>query len=325
MAARFGDGADDGRTLDALSVRSSSSSRCRPGAVIGNFCTARSSNRKQTASSRTHRAKIRRRGRACAWPRRVHGSTTAGRSERSAKVGLQRRDFKRARLAAPRWRAPRPGRRPWWCSAARRGSARCGGCRNCRRPTARPEAVLITSWTSPERIASTQCGRPSSTLFTTVTASPASRMRAAVPRVARMAKPMSVSRRASGDAGRSCRHRCTERNTVPLCGSFTPAPSCDLAKARSKLASSPITSPVDFISGPRMVSTFGKRANGNTASFTATCGAIALVVEAEVRQLRAGHDARADLGDRHAGRLGDERHGARGARIDLQHVDRRRP
>ena len=35
-----------------------------------------------------------------------------------------------------------------------------------------------------------------------------------------------------------------------------------------------MTSPVDFISGPRMVSTLGKRANGKTASLTATCGAM---------------------------------------------------
>ena len=34
------------------------------------------------------------------------------------------------------------------------------------------------------------------------------------------------------------------------------------------------------------------------------------VVQMEVRQPSAGHDARADLGDRDAGRLGDEWHGA---------------
>ena len=41
----------------------------------------------------------------------------------------------------------------------------------------------------------------------------------------------------------------------------------------------------------------------------------------QIRQLLAGHDPRRDLGDRHAGRLGDERHGARGARVDLEDVD----
>src|SRR5205814_8880658 len=36
------------------------------------------------------------------------------------------------------------------------------------------------------------------------------------------------------------------------------------------------------------------------------------------RELLAGHDPRRDLGDRHAGRLGDERYGARGAGVDLE-------
>ena len=36
----------------------------------------------------------------------------------------------------------------------------------------------------------------------------------------------------------------------------------------------------------------------------------------------AGHDARGDLGDRRADGLGDEGHGARGARVDLEHEDR---
>ena len=97
-------------------------------------------------------------------------------------------------------------------------------------------------------------------------------MRAAVPRVAITWKPISVSRRAIGTSPTLSPSR-TDRNTVPLDGSFTPAPSCDLANARSNDWSSPITSPVDFISGPRIVSTPTNRANGNTASLTATCGA----------------------------------------------------
>ena len=87
----------------------------------------------------------------------------------------------------------------------------------------------------------------------------------------------------------------------------------------------PITSPVLRISGPRMVSTPGKRANGKTGAFTETW---------RVRQpRRAGrrsaslppsHAQRGDLGHRHAGGLGDEGHGAAGARVHLQHVERRR-
>jgi hypothetical protein len=41
-----------------------------------------------------------------------------------------------------------------------------------------------------------------------------------------------------------------------------------LTKASAKVRPTPITSPVDFISGPRMVSTPGNLTNGNTASFT---------------------------------------------------------
>jgi hypothetical protein len=60
----------------------------------------------------------------------------------------------------------------------------------------------------------------------------------------------------------------TETKTVPESGRRTPAPSWDLANARPKSESIPMTSPVDFISGPSRVSTPGKRANGKTASFT---------------------------------------------------------
>ena len=59
-------------------------------------------------------------------------------------------------------------------------------------------------------------------------------------------------------------------NAVPDSGSRTPAASRDLAKARAKSSSSPIASPVDRISGPGTTSTAGKRANGKTASLTAT-------------------------------------------------------
>ncbi len=104
-----------------------------------------------------------------------------------------------------------------------------------------------------------------------------------------------------------------------------PLPSCDLAKARPKSVSKPMTSPVDFISGPRIRSTPGKRANGNTASLTATWPKAgprpAAPIGSSAAKLLAGHHPRRDLGDRHAGRLGDERHRARGARVDLEHVD----
>ena len=80
----------------------------------------------------------------------------------------------------------------------------------------------------------------------------------------------------------------------------------------------PMTSPVDFISGPSMVSTPGNLLNGNTASLTEICFGHDFAREAEFVERLADHDARRHLGQRHAGRLADERHGARGARIDFE-------
>jgi hypothetical protein len=56
--------------------------------------------------------------------------------------------------------------------------------------------------------------------------------------------------------------------TVPLVGRREPAPSWLLSMASPKVRPTPITSPVDFISGPRMGSTPGNLLNGNTASLT---------------------------------------------------------
>ena len=45
------------------------------------------------------------------------------------------------------------------------------------------------------------------------------------------------------------------------------------------------------------------------------------VVQVEVSQFFAGHDAGADFGDGYTGGLGDERHGAGGAGVDFEDVD----
>ena len=57
---------------------------------------------------------------------------------------------------------------------------------------------------------------------------------------------------------------------MPPSGSRCPTARCALANATPKLEAPPITSPVDFISGPRIVSTPGNRTNGNTGLFTNT-------------------------------------------------------
>ena len=114
------------------------------------------------------------------------------------------------------------------------------------------------------------CGLPSCTLFTVSTRRPAACRRAAVPRVARSVNPHAASRRATSTTA-SFATSGTERNAFPEVGSTVPAPIWALANAAPKLPSIPITSPVDFISGPRTVSTPGNLMNGNTASLTLTC------------------------------------------------------
>ncbi len=57
---------------------------------------------------------------------------------------------------------------------------------------------------------------------------------------------------------------------MPASGRRSPAAAWLLAKARPKVASMPMTSPVERISGPRSVSTSGKRLKGSTASLTET-------------------------------------------------------
>jgi hypothetical protein len=77
-----------------------------------------------------------------------------------------------------------------------------------------------------------------------------------------------------------------------------------------------MTSPVDFISGPSTVSTPGKRLKGKTASLIELSFG-----QPEACKAFAGHDAAGDLGNGLADDLGDERHRAAGARVDLEEVD----
>src|SRR5690349_8961103 len=59
-------------------------------------------------------------------------------------------------------------------------------------------------------------------------------------------------------------------NAVPPDGSGWPAAIMAFAYAVPNVSAPPITSPVDFISGPSSVSTPGNRTNGNTGDFTNT-------------------------------------------------------
>ncbi len=100
-----------------------------------------------------------------------------------------------------------------------------------------------------------------------MTATPAAASAAAVPRVATSSKPSSASIFAVSTA-RGLSLFLTLMNARPDAGSFTPAASWLFTNASPNDSPTPITSPVDFISGPRIVSTPGNLMNGNTASFT---------------------------------------------------------
>ncbi len=110
---------------------------------------------------------------------------------------------------------------------------------------------------------------------------------------------------------------------MPAIGSRLPAAAWLFANARPNERSMPMTSPVERISGPSIVSTSGKRSNGSTASFTATCplshGGCSSPSVAQLLERRAGHHPRRDLRQRHARRLADERNGAARARVRLDH------
>src|SRR5262245_65505131 len=60
-------------------------------------------------------------------------------------------------------------------------------------------------------------------------------------------------------------------NAMPVFGRTEPALSWAFTYALPNESSTPMTSPVDFISGPKIVSTPGNRANGNTGDFTQYC------------------------------------------------------
>ena len=119
------------------------------------------------------------------------------------------------------------------------------------------------SWTLSRR-----CGRPCDILLTVVQSTLCLFKNSAVPVVARITKSRSSKRRANGRIVGLSASRTLIR-TLPWEGSCWPAASWDLAKANPRESSNPITSPVDFISGPSRVSTFSNLSNGNTASFTA--------------------------------------------------------
>jgi len=114
-------------------------------------------------------------------------------------------------------------------------------------------------------------GRPSDSFGTLSAGIPSARSFPAVPAVAMMPKPSEASALATGTMP-FLSVSLTLMKTFPWTGSGWPAAICYFAKAMPKLVSNPITSPVDFISGPSMGSTPGNLEKGSTDSLTAKQG-----------------------------------------------------
>ena len=131
-----------------------------------------------------------------------------------------------------------------------------------------PSVVLIIISISLFRIASTICGLPSNTLLINLTLILVSFNASAVPFVATMVKP-SFSSLPQREGRYFLSLSLTLTKTLPLEGIDSPAPLTALPKASPKVSPRPITSPVDFISGPKIGSTFLNLLNGNTGAFTA--------------------------------------------------------
>ena len=133
----------------------------------------------------------------------------------------------------------------------------------------RPSGVLMINATLRLTISSAMFGRPSFTLNTTSTSRPS----------AQVGRRAAGRRQAEAERGKvSCNRRAslssllTLTNAVPLSGNRWPTANCAFANATPKLVDPPITSPVDFISGPRWTSTPRSLAIEKTGAFTAVSG-----------------------------------------------------
>ena len=102
----------------------------------------------------------------------------------------------------------------------------------------------------------------------------------------------------------------TLMKAMPDFGSTEPALICALTYALPKSHPTPMTSPVDFISGPRIVSTPGNLANGNTGDFTQYCFTFSSAGRSKSASFLPNHQPSGDLGQRHAGRFADKRNGS---------------
>ena len=265
MSTRFGDLANDRRTLLRLELAKLVFQPCRPGRSSG-------------TSARRSSFGIERR-----WKR------SSGQAQAPRQAGTWPRRWVRTngenRTGAARLQAVPDFRAAMACTAARAPGHR-GVVRNAmgQRATADREAVGdrlrrgrgVDHKLHLARTDRVDAMRPAfQHLVDDHTGSPASRMRAAVPRVARWRSPS----RSAGAQGRQAAvvgvlHR--QEHSAAFPAGLHPAPSWRFGESAFE-ADSRGPSPRRWISfpGPGSCPRSGKRANGKTASFTATCGASA--------------------------------------------------
>ena len=137
---------------------------------------------------------------------------------------------------------------------------------SCLRPLV---GVLITKSMVPEAIISIIFGWASDTRATRVQGTPASSSVCRVPSVARISMPISEKRRAMPMHSRLSSSFTVMITRPPRLGARILAPLKAFNSAWGKDSAMPSTSPVDFISGPRPVSTSVSFSKENTGIFTA--------------------------------------------------------
>ena len=143
---------------------------------------------------------------------------------------------------------------------------------------------------------------------------------AAVPRVATIAKPRSCSCAAMPTAP-ALSESVTVRNTVPLRGSRAPAAACAFANAAGKSCGH-----AHHLAGrahlrPEQRVRAGEAVERHHRLLDRDVVAERVGGQVERRQLLPQHHPARHLGQRDPGRLGDERHRPRRARVRLDHVE----
>ena len=223
-----------------------------------------------------------------------------------------------------------PSRRPRSGSRSRRPGRR------------RPDGVLTTRSTSPARIrvddgrlaVRARCRR-----CACAPPWPRRRCGAAPRRCPRWRGSRSRGRPAAspGRSSPACRGWPPRRRPRPWSAARrTPRPATWRRRCRTT-ASMPMTSPVERISGPEHVvdaaaldgaeplerqhRLLDRRSAPSSGSVAAVAGRRQQPLGAQLGDRRAEHHPGGRLGQRHAGRLGHERHRARRARVGLEHVE----